>query len=200
MKRTILPSICILLCALFATLIPTEAEAAIYDDTLRLHILAPSDSAEDQNLKLLVRDMVLEKYSYLLKKCSSAASAEAELSKVITDIKAECEAVILNTGYNYSVDVAISKEWFDTKDYKGFSLPCGIYNALIITLGEGEGQNWWCVMYPPMCLDVCTADQSGGAYNGAEEKYTQAEDKLIRRRDYNVKFKLLEVASLVLEK
>ena len=206
MKKTVLPAICILLCTLFITFIPTEAEAAIYDDTLRLHILAPSDSTEDQNLKLLIRDMVLDKYGALIRGCSDSDEAEMRLYEKIPEIKSDCEALVSDTGYDYSVDISIAREWYDTRDYRDFSLPCGKYASLKITLGEGEGQNWWCVMYPPMCLDVCVSeDENIGKETEKDkteqsgEKYTKEEYKLIRDRGYRVKFKLLEVASLLID-
>ncbi len=192
MKRTILPAICILLCTLFIAIIPTEAEAAIYKDTVRLHILAPSDSAEDQELKIYIRDKVLEKYSGLLSEASSTEDAKARLYASLESIKSDCKAWILDTGCDYSVEVSLTEEWYNTREYDDFTLPAGNYYSLKIVLGEGEGQNWWCVMYPPLCLDCALSDSST---DFSEEEY-----KLISESGYNVKFKLLEVTSAILKK
>ena len=192
MKNTILPAICILLCALCILFVPTEAEASIYEDTVRLHILAPSDSAEDQNLKLEVRDMILKKYGKLLSGAKSAEDAIEKVKGELTHIKADCERLILNTGYDYSVKVELKEEWFNTREYAAFSLPSGTYASLSVTLGGGEGQNWWCVMYPPICLEASVSE--------SETAYSDSELSLITSGGYRMKFKLLEVASSIFDR
>ena len=188
-NKIILPITAILLATLFLAVMPTEAEAAIYEDTVRLHILAESDSIEDQTAKLMIRDKMLEKYSVLLDGKKSSIEAKAALSDILDEIQADCERWITEAGLSYTVKVTLLKEWYDTREYADFTLPAGEYASLKITLGKGEGQNWWCVMYPPLCLDV--------AVKKGNSAYTDTEGKLISDSGYNVKFKLLEVASLI---
>ncbi len=173
---------------LFSTLIiaavPTEAEAAIYEDTIRLHILAPSDSADDQKLKLDIRDRLLEKYSAELSDSDSIVFAKAKISGMLDAVTEDCENWVRELGYDYSVTAQLCEEWYDTRQYGDVSLPSGCYTSLKITLGAGEGANWWCVMYPPMCLDVATAKGTAA--------YSDDEYRLISESGYRIKFKLLE--------
>ena len=189
MKKIIFPTICILLSAMLIAVIPTEADAAIYEDTVRLHILAPSDSIEDQTLKLKIRDKVLLKYSSLLSDSKSSDEAKDKIKEAERLIKDDCEEWIANEGYAYPVSVNLTYEWYETREYSDFVLPAGEYASLKIIIGEGEGQNWWCVMYPPLCLDA--------AISKSEEGYTDEEYKLISKSGYRVKFKLLEVVSSI---
>ena len=183
--RNFISSICILLLAtLFIAIMPTEAEGAIYEDTVRLHILACSDSEEDQALKLLLRDAVLNKYGDELSVYESVEEAEERLNERLDEIRAFSDAKIKELGYEYKTEVTLTREWYDTRDYEEFSLPCGYYTSLRIIIGEGEGKNWWCVMFPPMCLDAAT---SGAAYN--------YEENVLITKKYKVKFKILELIS-----
>ena len=185
MKKILLPIFMILVSTLMIAIIPTEAEAAIYEDTLRLHILAPSDSTEDQALKLRIRDMVLEKYGEALGEAEDIFSAKAEISSLIHEIEADCQALITELGADYSASAELCREWYNTREYKDFTLPQGYYSSLKITLGEGKGANWWCVMYPPMCLDLSLG----------YEELSPEEYKLISPSGYKIKFKLLELGS-----
>lgn len=188
MKR-IFPVIIILIATLIIAVLPTEKELAIYDDTVRLHILANSDSEEDQALKLSVRDRVLKDFSYELSELHSTALAKEKLSTLIPEIKETAENTVRDMGYDYSVSVTLGEEWFDTREYEDFTLPKGCYQSLIIHIGKGEGKNWWCVMFPPLCLDIAT-DKSKSS-----PSYTDEEIRLISTSRYNVKFKLLELIS-----
>jgi stage II sporulation protein R len=190
MKKTLFPAFCILVCALLISVIPTEEDAAIYQDTIRLHILAPSDSTEDQELKLAVRDAILEKYSKILGSSLSKDYAAEECKRQLESIRSDCENILRLNGATHTVDVTFTEEWYNTREYSSFALPGGNYSSLKITLGTGEGQNWWCVMYPPICLDVCTEKNTN---------YTDEEYELISESGYNVKFKLLEVAALLFD-
>ena len=207
MKRTIFPAICILLCTLLITFIPTENDASIYEDTIRLHILAVSDSKEDQAMKFEIRDRVLEKYGPSLKDYQSAEAAKEALYNSTEPIKNDCERWLCEMGYECPVAVSVSEEWYDTRTYSRFTMPAGKYTSLKIELGEAEGQNWWCVMYPPLCLDVATAESldtsnknDSNSGNKADGKYSKEENELITMGGYRVKFKLLEVASLLIDK
>ena len=183
MKKILSPVLAILLATLFLAVLPTEAVAGIYEDTIRIHILANSDSDDDQKIKIWVRDKLLEKYSSLFADTENVREAEKLLSEKLPEIEADiCEWV---SEYGITATARLDTEWFDTRYYENFSLPAGEYLSLIVEIGEGEGKNWWCVMYPPMCLDVAT--KSAGSYSSEEENLILGK--------YRVKFKLLELIS-----
>ena len=184
MKNLILSIFTLLVATIFLAVMPTEAEGAVYEDTVRLHIRANSDSQEDQELKLKVRNAILEKYSEKLSSFENKIDAESSIIQNLGEIEAYAQNIVREYGYSYPVKASVSEEWFDTRKYESFTLPKGYYTSLIIYIGEGEGKNWWCVMYPPLCLDVATEETS----------YTDAENSLIKG-EYVVKFKILELIS-----
>ncbi|MBQ4071271.1 MAG: stage II sporulation protein R [Clostridia bacterium] len=185
-------ALAILLATLFMAAMPTEAEGAVYEDTVRLHILAASDSEEDQALKLGLRDALLGEYGEVLKGAVSKEGATELLRGELDSIAAFSEELVRESGYTYPVSVTLGEEWYDTRDYGDFSLPSGIYTSLIVRIGEGEGKNWWCVMYPPLCLDVATEPSPP---DDAAIGYTDEEVRLISGKGYRIKFKLLELFS-----
>ena len=190
MKKFATGILSILTAMLIVAALPTEADAGIYDDTLRLHILAASDSEEDQALKLAVRDGILAEYSAELSEVGDLEDARAAIEARLPDIIATSERIVAEAGYDYRVTASLGEEWYDTRDYGELSLPRGVYTSLIIKIGEGQGRNWWCVMYPPMCLDLATDAPSDDWTSG----YTGEELSLISGK-YRVKFKLLELIS-----
>ena len=193
MKKFATGILSILTAMLIVAALPTEADAEIYDDTLRLHILAASDSEEDQALKLAVRDGILAEYSAELSGVGDLEDAKAALEACLPDIIATAERIVAESGYDYRVTASLGEEWYDTRVYEDFTLPKGEYVSLRILLGGGEGENWWCVMFPPMCL--------GASVDGGETSYSDSEVKLIQNNgSYKVKFKLLELASSAIKK
>ena len=192
MKSILFPAISVLLATLFIALMPTEAEGAVYEDTLRLHILASSDSEEDQALKLYVRDAILTKFSSELGKSDSISAAKEETALLLSEIEKLAAEKIRECGYDYEVRASLGVEWYDTRNYEDFVLPCGYYTSLRVVIGEGKGKNWWCVMYPPLCLDIATET---APKDDAIKKYSDEEFRLITNDGYNVKFKILEVVS-----
>ena len=124
----------------------------IRSETLRLHIIANSDSEEDQQLKLKVRDAVLETTGELFAEVSGKTEAVAAAEYSANDIKEIAEKTIAEEGFDYPVQVEVTEMWFETRSYEGFTLPAGDYDAVRIIIGEGEGKNWWCVMYPALCI------------------------------------------------
>lgn len=184
MKKILSPIFMILLAALFISAMPTEAEGAIYEDTVRLHILANSDSEDDQALKIEIRDAVLLRYGKELSVFESADDAADELAEKLGEVEEFVNRELKDRGYDYKSTVTIGTEWYETRKYESFTLPKGYYTSLRIIIGEGGGQNWWCVMFPPLCLDAATTSA----------KYTDAESLLIKK-EYNVKFKILELIS-----
>ena len=181
----------LLLLTVMISVFPTEEDYKIYEDTLRLHILANSDSREDQDLKIAVRDLILDSFGGKLEGIDAIDSAIEITNDMLDEIENMANDFIASSGVNYGVKAEISKEWYETRDYGSFTLPRGYYSSLIITLGKGEGQNWWCIMFPPMCRDFASddgRDDSGGAvYEIGGEKYT-------------IKFKSLEIIADLFKK
>ena len=192
MKRLFLPIFALLFASLIMAVIPTEAEAAIYEDTIRLHILAASDSDEDQALKLEIRDELLKNYGEELKFSGEAELAKEKLCELLPEIEDFLQKEVEKRGYQYSVSATIGEEWYDTRVYESFTLPKGVYTSLKVVIGGGGGKNWWCVMFPPLCLDI--ASESAPGDDGIVD-YTKEEVSLISSKKYNVKFKVLELLS-----
>ena len=192
MKKLILPIFAILLSTLLMATLPTEAEAAIYTDTIRLHILAASDSEEDQRLKLELRDELLASYGVKLKSSKDIEAAREQITNMLPEIEAFLEKEVAERGYDYDVTATLSEEWYDTREYESFTLPKGKYTSLRIIIDKGEGKNWWCVMFPPICLDIAT--EKAPTDDGVVD-YTKEEINLISNEKYTVKFKILELLS-----
>jgi stage II sporulation protein R len=132
----------------------------ITDNVLRLHILANSDTDEDQALKLKVRDAILEKTSDIFENSEDKAEAVAAAKDAIPEIRRIAESVITEQGYDYPVAVEVTTMEFDTRVYGGITMPAGEYEAIRVTIGEAKGQNWWCVMFPPLCIPAVAADET----------------------------------------
>ncbi len=197
MKKGLLFSCALLFLTLIIAVVPTEAEAMIYEDTVRLHILANSDSEEDQALKLKIRDRLLLKYGESLGEAKDAEGAILLGEKLLSEIEADSEKWIAEYGCDYEVKATLTEEWYDTREYEDFTLPSGIYYSLRVIIGEGAGKNWWCVMYPPLCTDIATEPS---VHDDAIFGYSDSEVKLISGKGYNIKFKSLELLSKVFYK
>ena len=139
-----------------------QEQKELADSVIRFHVIANSDSREDQALKLAVRDRVLEEAESLYPKGATLAQAQAALEGHLNTLSAAGRAVVEEQGYDYPVTAVLEDCWFPTKEYEGFALPAGNYTALRVTIGEGKGQNWWCVAFPPLCLGAAseTVDQA----------------------------------------
>lgn len=121
-------------------------------EVLRLHIPANSDSEYDQDIKLALRDHVLEKYGEALSGCASLAEAEGAVEALLPEIERDCCNFLAERGAGYSARAELTEMYFTTREYDRVILPAGNYTALRITLGSGEGHNWWCVIFPSLCL------------------------------------------------
>lgn len=174
----------------------TQDELA--DKVVRLHVLANSDSEEDQALKLQVRDAVLDRAEDLLAQTSSRAEAEGKLRGQLLEFERLAEAVVREAGYDYEVTAELTDTEFPTREYEGFTLPAGEYLALRILIGEAAGRNWWCVVFPPLCT-AATADVPASAMAAG---FTEDEVRLITEEDrgYVLKFKAVEFWETLREK
>ena len=166
------------------------------DSVLRLHVIANSDSNEDQNLKYLVRDELI---SYMNNLCSNISSKEEAIgvaNEHIYDFYTIARKVIINNGFDYDVKISIGNFPFPTKTYGDISLPAGFYDALKVEIGEAKGQNWWCVMFPSLCfVDVSNGIVPEESKEELQSTLKNEEYQLISSKDkeYQFKFKIVEL-------
>lgn len=158
----------------------------IQHEVFRLHILANSDSTEDQQLKLKVRDGLLSYTSEIFKDCKSKDESIKTTKIKLDDIKSRAQQIVYENGYDYKVDAYITNMSFNTRVYDNFTLPAGKYDSLRITIGSGEGKNWWCVLYPALCIPGATTDELNSVINNNEQEIVTNSNK------YEVKFKIVE--------
>lgn len=159
---------------------------------LRLHILANSDSEADQTLKLKVRDAVLEIspeiFGDTMSKQEAIEKANANLPKII----AKAKSVIVEEGYDYNVTAEIVNDKFNTRVYENFTLPAGDYDAVRITIGSGQGHNWWCVMFPALCLPSAVG-------NELQEELPETEKVIVdnskESESYEIRFGIVEAVT-----
>ena len=186
--KNIIKSVCIstIICIIIS-MIPFNAQCKnISGEVFRLHILANSDSESDQALKLKVRDKVLEYTESIYSKANSKDEAERLTANNLQSIANTAKNEIAKNGYNYPVKAEIKHMYFNTRYYDKVTMPSGFYNALRITIGKGEGHNWWCVMYPSMCVGSSTD------YNSLKENTGDDEYNIMTGNDYEFKFKAVE--------
>ena len=168
----------------------------IADSVFRLHVIANSDSKEDQDLKYIVRDNLL---SYMNEICSNCKTKQ-EAIDIVTENKDKFEEIAKSTikerGFSYDVRINIGNFEFPTKNYGDISLPAGLYDALRVEIGEAKGQNWWCVMFPPLCfVDVTSGVVSEESKEVMEENLSEEEFALVSdssNDELQFKFKLIE--------
>lgn len=170
-------------------------QSSLADKVIRLHILANSNSSIDQAIKLKVRDNVIKEISPLLEKSKSISESREIINNNINFI----ETVANNTLSQFSNDKAVAtlaKSNFPVKTYSNISFPAGEYEALKITIGEGRGENWWCVMFPPLCFTNSAVKFDEDSVATLQENLSAEEYKLIsepHKSDVKIKFKLLEL-------
>lgn len=168
----------------------------IANSVFRLHVIANSDSSEDQNLKYIVRDNLLNYMTELCKNCSS----KEEAIKLVNDNKNLFKEIAINTikenGYSYNVNITVGNFEFPTKNYGDISLPAGYYDALKVEIGQAKGQNWWCVMFPPLCfVDISSGIVPEDSKKQLQNSLLDEEFSLISDNSdsgFQLKFKLLE--------
>ncbi len=183
-------------CTIFIMLglLPVHSEAELYDSVLRLHVIANSDSDEDQALKLKVRDAILAEGGHLFAYCTSREEAASIIEENRALLESTAKKVITNEGYPYAVTIDLGQEDYPTKNYGSVCFPAGNYLSLRVIIGDGEGQNWWCVLFPPMCLSAATV--SSYSDDAIPVGLTGEQYKMITETDdpkYTVRFKILEV-------
>lgn len=149
----------------------------LYDNMLRLHVIAASDSDVDQRLKLLVRDTLLLEGAQIFDGSADVQTARDKLTPHFRDLEKAAERTLRQNGCGDSVRITLEKTYFDTRTYGSLTVPAGTYEALCVRIGKASGHNWWCVMYPPLCLPAAAAPTDavfsvdGRAVLGSSPKY-----------------------------
>ena len=167
-------------------------QADLANKMLRLHVIANSDSEADQALKLRVRDRVIALSESLLQNVSDVDDARRIIAQNLSKIESCAQDEVQKNGYSYPVHAELTSMYFPTRDYESFSLPAGNYDAFRVVIGEGAGHNWWCVMFPPLCITAAEAEVTKSAEEAgltAEEIALIEEGKTV----YRYEFKLMEL-------
>ena len=172
------------------TVLPIHSESQIYESVLRLHVIANSDSDEDQALKLLVRDAVLFEAEEILQGISDRNTAEQAITQNLERLRLRAKETIIESGYSYSVSIKLGKENYPTKNYESCAFPAGEYTSLQIMIGEASGQNWWCVLYPPLCLSAATDKDAYASVGITDSQYQIITET--QNPKYKIRFKILE--------
>lgn len=178
---------CMILAVLLA--LPTAGEAEVYEDVVRLHVLAHSDSPEDQAHKMAVSQAVTDAYGHLLAGCESAEEAEAALRALLPSIKGTAEDTLQKRGCDKEVSVTLGIETYDRRELGDMTFPAGDYLSLVIAIGSGEGHNTWSVLFPDVA--VYLASDASSPEEIAEQR------RLVQRGEAELRFRLLEVLSAV---
>ena len=187
--------ICFLAVATVWTLALIRDRHMLRQELVRLHVVAASDSAEDQAVKLQVKDAVVNSLKADLEKLHSAEEASSYLQENLPKIEALSNRILREAGCIDMAKVSLKREEFPTRDYDTFSLPAGIYQALRITIGEGEGHNWWCVAFPGLCLPATTSGfEDAASCAGLSDGLTAT---LEEKPGYEIRFWLLDALGRV---
>lgn len=189
MKRLVRSMITGLIFTLVFTLVPFEGECReISNNVFRVHILANSDSAEDQNLKLQVRDALIQRAEPLLDGVESKDEAIKIISENLELLQSTASEVIYSQGFDYPVKLSVTNMYFTTRYYGDVTMPGGFYDALRVEIGRAEGKNWWCVMYPSLCL--YSDNSSSSMKEGLSERQY---DIVTEGENYVFRFKIVEI-------
>lgn len=198
----------VLICQTLVTYLPVNGEEALYSKILRLHVLANSDTDEDQALKLAVRDRILAELGGMYADTDTRTVDDAVMAVNANIFRLENAAkeVINERGYAYDVKIVLGEEHYPTREYENITLPAGVYKSVQVKIGDAEGKNWWCVLFPELCLaSAAKADNEITSYvyeeNGEKfvaAGFTPEEIKIITESESDeikVKFRILEVVS-----
>ncbi len=189
---TLIISVCLLIS--LVGLLPIHGEQEIYDSVMRLHVVANSDSEADQALKLCVRDAILKRTDLISADCDSIETAREKTLSNLDAIRECAKNEIERLGYSYEVDVRLCEEDYPTKTYGSLCFPSGRYLSLQVLIGEATGENWWCVLFPPLCLDAASKPQTNEdafiAVGLTPEQYKIITET--KEPTYEARFKILE--------
>lgn len=191
----LLAAVCASAVLLFAVdLTFPEREAAVYDRVIRLHILADSDSEADQALKYAVRDAVVSECSDLFADAGSTEDALERIEAASSRMEEVARRVLAEKGSACPVKTVFGAETYPAREYDGVIFPAGTYYSLRIVLGKGEGRNWWCCLFPPLCLSSASAEEAFGSVG-----IDTSSGKVFTKKRYAFRLKLLEWFSCLFE-
>ncbi len=196
MRFSALLSVILLICIVFMFGYVGNLKANISDNLLRLHIVGESNSTYDQLLKLCVRDRILKDFSSELDGSASALEASLRAENLLCEIEKSAEDELMKNGHSATVSARIEECHFPTKSYGNISLPGGKYTALNIKIGKAEGRNWWCVMYPPLCLTNKSLVMPSSSEELLKSNLSDEEYRLITEAsspDIKIKFRIAEI-------
>ena len=181
-----------LLCACFLLLnvvdmVVPRTEAQVYENVVRLHVLADDNSEAAQSVKLAVRDAILQEYGNLFDENGDVSVASDIIVSHLSDIESTANRVLAENGFGYRAQVLWGIEEYPTRIYEGFTLPAGSYRSLRVMLGSGSGNNWWCVLFPPLCTGAASED--GISVSGVNGRDTE----VFTKKKYSFRFKILEL-------
>lgn len=193
MKKTVLKIeisllVALIFCCVFNINTFSKQCENIREKMLRMHVIANSDTEEDQSLKLKVRDAVLTAGKEVFDGSVTSTEAKEKIEPYIEYLESVALETIQNEGFDYGVNIEIDNEYFNTRTYDNkVTLPAGNYNAIKVIIGEGEGENWWCVMFPPMCLPSAVAECE------ISDVLTDTETEIVTETEkYKFRFKIIE--------
>ena len=182
--------VCGFVMAVIASFFPFAAACGgLPENVVRLHVVANSDSEEDQSVKLLVRDAVLEEAAKWYGGAQSMEEASSQLCTHLQSLGKTARTTLAENGMEYSAKVEMTEMYFSTRDYGTFRLPAGRYRTLRVTLGDGQGKNWWCVVFPSLCLPAAGEEQSDLLLSLPESEREIVENP----EQFQVKFKAVEL-------
>lgn len=169
----------------------TASAETVKEDVVRLHILANSNSEIDQKVKLKVRDALLETNASILSDSVTKENAKEHFENSKEMLLKTAEKTLKENGFDYSVKITLQEEYFETRAYGDLTFPAGQYTALKVILGDGEGKNWWCVMFPPLCIPAADGIETNET---TADYLTESGEKIVNSGEkYIIKFKFLEI-------
>lgn len=189
-KSTLIFCSAVVISLLIMPFLPISDEGEIYENTLRLHVLANSDSTDDQILKLKVRDAIIEHAGSLTHGCYDIENAKTIYSDNLEELRQTAQNVVKENGYDYGVSVTLSEEYYPERQYNSVRLPSGRYTSLKVNIGDSVGQNWWCVLFPPLCVDAAEVNEEF-----VQTGFTPNQIRLLTDSEtpkYVIRFRILE--------
>ena len=180
--------LCGLICAVFISFSSFNVACDdLRENVLRLHIIANSNSEYDQQLKLEIRDRILENSRKIFGDSKNIEEAIISAENSILEIEQIAKSVIAEKNLNYNITVSVEDNYFETREYENFTLPAGTYKSLVIRVGKAEGKNWWCVIFPEICLPACGEAKLTDTVSESSAKIAENKPR------YKVRFKIVEI-------
>lgn len=181
----------VLLFAVYWCVDLVQDKMCLKENLIRLHVVANSDSKEDQQIKLQVRDAIIEQLTPVLESFSDMDQAKAYIQDCIPTLEAHADRVLTMLGVDDKTKITLQEEKFDVRHYETFSLPSGIYESLRVEIGNGEGKNWWCVVFPTLCVPAASDSFHDTAV--ASGFHEQLVDTISNEEGYTIRFFFLDV-------